>query len=115
MVEDQERALLILQPAVTSPTSQLILQPFFCLSYVTGSSLTSPGELPTHHYFQMLILLTPSVMCRVTVTLYHEPVLYTVLVAKVSLGMSMYCTICIKCFEDPRGNEEDKKVCINIV
>ena len=28
------------------PTSQLILQPFFCFSYVTGSSLTSPGEPP---------------------------------------------------------------------
>ena len=30
--------------SVTSPTSQLLLQPFFRLSYVTGSSLTSPGE-----------------------------------------------------------------------
>ena len=33
-------------PSVTSPTSQLILQPFFRLSYVTGFSLTSPGEPP---------------------------------------------------------------------
>ena len=32
--------------SVTSPTSQLILQPFFHFSYVTGSSLTSPGEPP---------------------------------------------------------------------
>ena len=32
--------------SIASPTSQLILQPFFCLSYVTSSSLTSPGELP---------------------------------------------------------------------
>ena len=32
--------------SVASPTSQLILQPFFRLSYVTGSSLTSPGEPP---------------------------------------------------------------------
>ena len=31
-------------PSVTSPTSQLILQPSFRFSYVTGSSLTSPGE-----------------------------------------------------------------------
>ena len=33
-------------PSVTSPTPQLIPQPFFCFSYVTGFSLTSPGELP---------------------------------------------------------------------
>ena len=31
-------------PSVASPTSQLILQHFFRFSYVTGSSLTSPGE-----------------------------------------------------------------------
>ena len=30
-------------PSIASPTSQLILQPFFCFSYVTGFSLTSPG------------------------------------------------------------------------
>ena len=33
-------------PSVASPTSQLIHQPFFRLSYVTGFSLTSPGEPP---------------------------------------------------------------------
>ena len=33
-------------PSVASPTSQLILQPIFCFSYVTGFSLTSPGEPP---------------------------------------------------------------------
>ena len=33
-------------PSVASPTSQLILQPIFRFSYVTGSSLTSPGEPP---------------------------------------------------------------------
>ena len=33
-------------PSITLSASQLILQPFFCFSYVTGSSLTSPGELP---------------------------------------------------------------------
>ena len=33
-------------PSVASPTSQYILQPFFRFSYVTGSSLTSPGEPP---------------------------------------------------------------------
>ena len=33
-------------PSVASPTSQFILQPFFCFSYVTSSSLSSPGEPP---------------------------------------------------------------------
>ena len=33
-------------PSVASPTSQFILQPFFQFSYVTSSSLNSPGELP---------------------------------------------------------------------
>ena len=37
----------ISNPSAASPTSQLILQPFFRLSYVTGFSLTSPGEQPT--------------------------------------------------------------------
>ena len=32
--------------SVASPTSQFILQTFFRFSYVTGSSLTSPGEPP---------------------------------------------------------------------
>ena len=33
-------------PSIRSPTSEFILQPFFCFSYVTSSSLNSPGELP---------------------------------------------------------------------
>ena len=33
-------------PSVASPTSQLVLQPFFRFSYVKCSSLTSPGEPP---------------------------------------------------------------------
>ena len=33
-------------PSVTLPMSQLILQLFFCFSYITGSSLMSPGEPP---------------------------------------------------------------------
>ena len=33
-------------PSIASPTSQLILQPLFRFSYVTGSSLTSPGRPP---------------------------------------------------------------------
>ena len=32
-----------------SPTSQLILQPLFRFSYVTGSSLTSTGEPPMRY------------------------------------------------------------------
>ena len=35
--------------SVASPTSQFVLQPFFRFSYVTGSSLTLPGELPMIH------------------------------------------------------------------
>ena len=34
------------KPSVASPTSQFILQPFFRFSYVTSSSLNSPGEAP---------------------------------------------------------------------
>ena len=48
-------------PSVALPTSQLILQPFFRFSYVTGSSLTSPGELPMTNDmmgFKYLILKT---------------------------------------------------------
>ena len=40
-------------PSVASPTSQFIFQPFFRFSYVTSSSLNSPGELilqPFRHF-----------------------------------------------------------------
>ena len=37
-------------PSVASPTSQLILKLFFRFSYVTGFSLTSPGEPPMFHW-----------------------------------------------------------------
>ena len=37
---------LFSNPSVASPKSQLILQHFFHFSYITGSSLTSPGEPP---------------------------------------------------------------------
>ena len=40
--------LILSNPSVALPTSQLILQPFFHIVYVTGSSLTSPGELPMY-------------------------------------------------------------------
>ena len=33
-------------PSSASPTSQFILQSFFCFSYITSSSLNSPGEPP---------------------------------------------------------------------
>ena len=36
-------------PSVASPTSQLILQPFFRFSYITGSSFTPPSESPMDH------------------------------------------------------------------
>ena len=35
-------------PSAASPTSQLILQPFRCFTYLTGTSRTSPGEPPMH-------------------------------------------------------------------
>ena len=35
-------------PSATSPTSQVILQPFCCFTYITGTSHTSPGEPPMH-------------------------------------------------------------------
>ena len=42
-------------PSVVSPTSQFILQHFFCFSYITSSSLNSPGELPYHHFIFTLL------------------------------------------------------------
>ena len=35
-------------PYAASPTSQVILQPFRCFTYVTGTSRTLPGEPPMH-------------------------------------------------------------------
>ena len=39
----------ISNPSVASSTLQFILQPFFRFSYVTSSSLNSPGEPPMSH------------------------------------------------------------------
>ena len=39
---------LFYNPSAASPTSQVILQPFCCFTYVTGTSRTSSGELPMH-------------------------------------------------------------------
>ena len=36
-------------PSVASPSPQFILEPFFRFSYVTSSSLNSPGEPPMHY------------------------------------------------------------------
>ena len=44
------------KPSVASPTSQFILQPFFRFSYVTSSSLNSPGEPPPPHVCMTVIL-----------------------------------------------------------
>ena len=44
--------------SVASPTSQLILQPFFRFSYVIGSSLTSPGEPSMINMLMILIIIT---------------------------------------------------------
>ena len=52
-------------PSVASPTSQFILQPFFRFSYVTSSSLNSPGEPPMNdlwyrHALKPILLLLNS-------------------------------------------------------
>ena len=49
-------------PSVALPKSQFFLQPFFRFSYVTGSSLTSPGDLPyiikiNYHEFTNITIL----------------------------------------------------------
>ena len=46
-------------PSVALPTSQLILQPFFRFSYVTGSSLTSPGEPPMFPPHKLILRAVP--------------------------------------------------------
>ena len=51
--------------SVTSPTSQLILQPYFRFSYITGSSLTSPGEPPMNHSENQM-KLHADVLCNIS-------------------------------------------------
>ena len=48
---------------VASPTSQLILQPFFRFSYVT-SSFNSPGEAPLKYYRVIQIIREHTDGCR---------------------------------------------------
>ena len=67
-------------PSVASPTSQLILQPFFCFSYITGSSLTSPGELPQSSFSNLSVTLSTSQLIlqpfrRFTYVTAHSPTL----------------------------------------
>ena len=53
---------LILQLFLALPMSQLILQPFFHFSYITGSSLMSPGEPPMEIWIVMMkvkLVVTP--------------------------------------------------------
>ena len=61
-------------PSIALPTSQLILQPFFCFSYVTGSSLTSPGKPPMTCWPQisnlkmLYLLYNPLKFCNILCT-----------------------------------------------
>ena len=70
--------------SVTSPTSQLIFRPFRCFTYVTahsptllslllrpGFSLTSPGEPPMDHGFQVLSAMLKYCPMQLYVGLYH--------------------------------------------
>ena len=55
-------------PSVALPTWQLILQPFRCFSYVTSSSLNSPGE-PPMGWKNVLTLFVMGANCRNVATL----------------------------------------------
>ena len=39
-------------PSAASTTSQVILQPFRCFTYIKGTSRTSPGEPPMHRWMK---------------------------------------------------------------
>ena len=41
-------------PYAASPTSQVILQPFRCFTYATGTSRTSPGEPPMPLWWRLI-------------------------------------------------------------
>ena len=63
---------LILKPSVASPTSQFIPQPFFHFSYVTSSSLNSPGEPPMY----IGLSSVSSILCMCPQALYYAHKLY---------------------------------------
>ena len=45
-------------PSIASSTSQLILQPYRCFTYVTGSSPTSPGTPPMFYSWEKRVVCT---------------------------------------------------------
>ena len=74
-------------PSVASPTSQLILQPFFRFSYVTGFSLTSPGEPP----MCLSLSLSISLYLYLSISLYLS--LSISLSISLSLSLSIYLSL----------------------
>ena len=64
-------------PSIASPMSQFILQPFFRFSYVTCSSLNSPGELP------MMVVLNSLLLTVLKIKLTHK--FYTFLVTQIRI------------------------------
>ena len=61
-------------PSVASPTSPFILQPFFRFSYVTSSSLNSPGESPMDVLRHFTYVTTPSLtLPSLTYVTAHSP------------------------------------------
>ena len=69
------RHISISNPSVASPTSQLILEPFFRFSYVTGSSLTSPGEPPMESTHRDLQPAHSPTLLHFTYVTAHSPTL----------------------------------------
>ena len=72
-------------PSVASPTSQLILQPSFHFSYVTGFSLTSPGGPP------MALSVSKHVPTRLVYQLAGTPNFIEDLVSKHNLRPTQIC------------------------
>ena len=70
--------------SIASPTSQLILQPFFRFSYVTSFSLTSPGESP---------MTFSCVLCHLTKCRpFCKPMVTVVVVVNLVLGFMTLLT-----------------------
>ena len=65
-------------PSVASPMSQLILQLFFCFSYVTSSSLNSPDEPPMINYCYTIFKIKRNAVL-VSINIYKLAVTMTVL------------------------------------
>ena len=64
-------------PSVASPTPQFILQPFFRFSYVTSSSLNSPGEPPMintnteAHFLSLVFSKIPESRLRTAIKIFY--------------------------------------------